>query len=219
MVFQMEGEQIRQILLDEGVLDQEELQEAMTLQEDVGGELADVLVKFDFVTEEELTRVIARKHNLEPVNLNNLILPEALIQELPRDVLEQHEVLPVRRNEGSVTLAIHDPSDFEAIEEVQLVTDYTVEPALAPRKQIVGALNQIFEPEETPPEKETSPESDAEPEATGQTGEERPEEENELLEELVRSREKDLLEGLVRALDGEDVLSAEQLQSYLNQES
>lgn len=143
-------ERIGQILLEEHKIIDNQLEMALEFQKEVGGKLGNILVKLGFITEKELMQSLAKQQNMGFIDLENLVLPEELIKTMPEELIKKHQVLPVRlqEQENILTLAIHDQFDLEAIEDIQLATDYQIETILASREMILKIINHLFHSEE-----------------------------------------------------------------------
>lgn len=144
MDIDLEQEKLGELLVDRGVLSHDELDHALDFQENVGGKLGDVLVQLGLVTDEEVIEAVAEQQNLEIVDLTELVLPQELIDEIPQDIIEKHEVIPIGLRGHKLRLAIHDPFDLDSIEKVGLATDYHIEPVLAPRDSILQVIDELF---------------------------------------------------------------------------
>lgn len=136
-------------LVEEKLLTEEQLKKALDFQKSVGGRLSAIVVKLGFVSDQTLTQFMARKQGLPIAELENLVVPENLVKRIPQKLIEKHEVVPVAFRDGVLTIATSDPLDFDAIEEIQLVTGYRTEIALAPRSSIARTIQQIVNPEPT----------------------------------------------------------------------
>ncbi len=211
MDIDLEQEKLGELLVDRGVLTPDELDQALDFQENVGGKLGDVLVQLDLVTDEEVIEAVAEQQNLEIVDLSELILPEDLIGEIPQDIIEKHEVIPIGVRGNKLRLAIHDPFDIDSIEKVGLATDYHIETVLASRESILQAIDDLFyggEQEEA--ENETQ---------TGQTEDHTSVQETETEDETSESEEldlseyesSDLIQALVHVLTDHDLITKEEL--------
>ncbi|NUN47368.1 MAG: hypothetical protein HUU15_00890 [Candidatus Brocadiae bacterium] len=132
------------LLVEAKLISDEQLKKASDFQKAVGGKLPAVLVKLGFITDDQITQFIARRQNLRIAELDKLVLPENLIKRVPRELIEKHTCIPTSYRDGVLTLAVADPTDIEAIEEVQLATDYKIEVALASRAALSKAINQFF---------------------------------------------------------------------------
>jgi type IV pilus assembly protein PilB len=147
------GTKLGRLLVDAKMLNEEQLKKALDFQKAVGGKLPAILVKLGYVTDEQVTNFIARKQNLRIAELDKLVLPENLIKRVPRELIEKHTCLPVGYRDGVLSLAVTDPTDIEALEEIQLATDYKIEVALASRAAITKAINFFFYSEKPVEEK------------------------------------------------------------------
>ncbi len=139
------------MLVESNLLTQEQLKMAMDFQKSVGGKLGAIIVKLGFIEDQTLTNFIARQQGIAVVNLDELVIPENLVKRVPRKLIEKHHIVPIRFHDGVLTIATSDPFDYEATEELQLAVDYRIEIHLAPRSQILKAIHEIFNREETIP--------------------------------------------------------------------
>ena len=147
------------MLVESNLLTQEQLKMAIDFQKSVGGKLGAIIVKLGFIEDQTLTNFIARQQGIAVVNLDELVIPENLVKRVPRKLIEKHHIVPIRFHDGVLTIATSDPFDYEATEELQLAVDYRIEIHLAPRSQILKAIHEIFNREESvPPVKEKSKE-------------------------------------------------------------
>lgn len=160
-----------QMLAEAKRISPDQLQKASDMQKILGGKLGTIIVKLGFISDEELTKFLAKQESLPIADLSQLVLPEGLVQRVPKDVLVKHQVIPIRAKGDLLTLAVSDPTDYEAIEEVQWLANCRVEMAMASRAQIAKALNDLFYREETPPAQEGGLEERGEdPEAAPEVG-------------------------------------------------
>lgn len=144
----MNQNELGQLLVAEGLVTPEQLESALQLQRSTGGSLGAILVKLGFITENRLTSAIADRQGLETINLDELVIPEELVRSIPRAVLEKYQVMPVLLEGNVLQVATSDPTDYGAIEEVQFLTDHTVEVVLASRSQIQKTLASFYREEE-----------------------------------------------------------------------
>ena len=131
-------------LVREGLMTPEDLERARARQEEVPARLEDVLVKFDFLGEDALRDFLAEWEHLPTVDVEARPLDRELLRVIPREVIEQHEVLPYRIDPETVLIATSDPTDFRAIEEIQFLTGAKVETALAPRSALREKIERYY---------------------------------------------------------------------------
>ncbi len=140
--------ELGRILIEAKLLTEDQLKMAVDLQESVGGKLGAIIVKLNFIEEGKLTSFIAQQQGLPLVNLDELVLPENLVRRIPRNLIEKHHVIPIRFHDGVLTVAVSDPFDYEALEEIQLAADCRIEMQLAARSQILRSVTDVFSREQ-----------------------------------------------------------------------
>jgi type IV pilus assembly protein PilB len=140
----MEKAKLGQMLLKANLISEAQLKKAVDMQKILGGKLGSIIVKLGFISDEDLTKFLAKQERLPIADLQNLIVPEDLVKRIPKEVVEKHQVLPIHSKGGVLTLAMADPTDFEAIEEVQFLANCRVEVAMSSRAQLNKAISEIF---------------------------------------------------------------------------
>ncbi len=151
----MDRNKLGQALIKNGKLKKEHLQMALTLHDRIGGDFAPLLVKLGYAKDEDITVTIGQLEGIETVDITTLVIPKKLVQSIPRDVIEKHNVIPISRKENQITLAMSNVHDYAAIEEIQFLTSCKIEPVLASRDAIRKAIAQFYydsheKPEEKP---------------------------------------------------------------------
>ena len=144
----MDRANIGQQLLRAKLLTDAQLKQAEGMRKQVGGNLGSIIVKLGLLTDDQLTRFISEQERLPVVDLSTQVIPKSLVKRVPKEVLERHQVIPVHMDHDVLTLAMADPTDFEAIEEIQFLTNCRVHVALASRAAIAKALNHFRTDEE-----------------------------------------------------------------------
>lgn len=144
----MDRANIGQRLVRAGLLTEAQLGRADAMRRQVGGNLGAIIVKLGFLSDEQLTKFLSDQAKLPVVDLGKRVIPKSLVLRIPRDVLERHHVLPVSMDNQTLTLAMADPTDYDAIEEIQFLTNCRVNVVLASQQSIVRALNELHVAEE-----------------------------------------------------------------------
>ena len=144
----MDRANIGQRLVRAGQLSDAQLKQAEAMRKQVGGNLGAIIVKLGYLTDDGLTQFISDQEHLPVVDLTQRVIPKSLVMRIPRDVLERHHVIPVSMENQTLTLAMADPTDFDAIEEIQFLTNCRVNVALASQQSIIRALNELHVDEE-----------------------------------------------------------------------
>ncbi len=148
-----------QMLVGAKLITDDQLKKAIDMQKILGGKLGTIIVKLGFVSDEELTKFLAKQENLPLTDLSSIVIPKALATKIPREVLKNHQVVPVHFKDGVLTLAMSDPTDFEAIDEIQFLAGCRVEITMASRAQVGRALSELFYEEDEKPPPGTAPET------------------------------------------------------------
>ena len=137
-----------ELLVREKLITRQQLEKAVDFQESLGGELRDVIVKLGFVKENVLSSVVAEQEHVRPVDVEELEVDDELMNKVPRDRIEQYQVLILKDDDGDgskLSVAMSDPNNVQAIEEIQFLTSRQIEPKVAPKSAIRKAINQYFQ--------------------------------------------------------------------------
>ncbi|MFP5212293.1 MAG: PilT/PilU family type 4a pilus ATPase [Acidobacteriota bacterium] len=132
-------------LLKEGLITNEELQEALRTQAQRGGKIGSILVEMGAISDDDLLRFLGRQHGLQSTSLLNIEISESLMSLLPSRVILKHRVLPLKVEGRTLSLAMVTPNDFAAVHEVEFITGKRVTPVIIPSYQMDLALKYIGE--------------------------------------------------------------------------
>ena len=136
---------IGDLLLQQGVITQAELEEALKYQVIFGGKLGTNLIEMGVLEEEDITRALSRKFNIPPVDLERImhVAPEA-IAAIPADLAGKYRVLPLLLEGRRLTLAMADPADLKAVDEIAFRTGLIVRPQVVAEVRLVLALEKYY---------------------------------------------------------------------------
>jgi len=137
------------VLLRKKIISADQLREALQLQKSTGAKLADALVKLGYVTPSEVMQAIAEHHGLQAVDLNEVSIPPAVIELVPESVARENVVLPLAQENGMLKVIMSDPMDIDTIQKLQFILNKDIQPVLAPREQIIEAINRYYGQSET----------------------------------------------------------------------
>src|SRR5438309_6271076 len=138
-----------EILIRKEILGPDQLQEAKTLQQQTGAKIQDALVKLGYASPEEVMSAVAEFHGLQFVNLTEVTIPASVIELVPESVARENVVLPMAQENGALKIIMSDPSDYETMQKLQFILNKDIQPVLAPREQIVEAINRHYGQSET----------------------------------------------------------------------
>lgn len=135
------------MLKDAGIIDDFQLQTALSHQRSWGGKLGAILIELDFVKEEQLARVISDKLQIPYVNLFEPEVPQAVIKLIKPEIAKKYHVMPAKKEGGTLVLAMLDPLDIEAMDEIRFITGLSIKPSLALESEIKDAIRKYYDGE------------------------------------------------------------------------
>src|SRR5437867_7390053 len=137
------GERIADALVEDGLLFRKQVEELMEQQKREGTRLLKIIIDKAYVTEQDMAVSMGRVLNTPPVNLSRMGIPLEIADLLPRDICVTHKVMPVSRLENKLFLAMADPLNVLAIDDVRRITRMDVTPMIASEKSIVEKIHNI----------------------------------------------------------------------------
>ena len=137
------------LLIADGDITNEQLERALDIQRETRERLGDVLIQNGFITEEKLIRALERQLGVEYVDLTAVTLPVELATYVPKNIAKKYCVVPVRVVTDTLYLAMSDPLDFVAQEEVKAVSRKRVIPMIASRRATEQAIGRLYSSEGT----------------------------------------------------------------------
>src|SRR5215831_4592015 len=137
------GERIADALVEDGLLTAQQIGELLDQQKKEGTRLLKILLEKAYVSEQDMAISMGRVLNVPPVNLARIIVPLEVAELLPREVAHNYKVVPVSRLENKLFLAMADPLNVLAVDDVRRITKLEVSPLIAAEKAIVDKLNTI----------------------------------------------------------------------------
>src|SRR5215469_15755393 len=137
------GERIADALVEDGLLTTKQIDELMEEQKKQGARLVKLILDKAYVSEQDLAVSMGRVLNVPPINLSRINIPHEVVELLPRDTLHNHKVLPVSRLENKLFLAMVDPLNVLALDDVKRLTRLEIAPLIASEKALMDKLNAI----------------------------------------------------------------------------
>jgi type IV pilus assembly protein PilB len=137
------------ILLRNGTLGPDQLDEAERLANSAGIKLQEALVKSNYATQAEVMQAIAEFHNLQFVNLEEVEIPKSVIELVPESVARENVVLPLSLDVNVLKIITSDPTNYDVIQKLTFILNKDVQPVLADHEQIREAINRHYGQTET----------------------------------------------------------------------
>ncbi len=125
------GDRLGDILIQEGLLTEDQCKQALAEQKSSGHRLGYVLVSMGLVEENAITTVLARQYRMPAVDLSKFRVDERIIKLIPADLAIKHNVLPLKREGRTLTVAMADPTNLGLIEDLKFITRYDLFPVIA----------------------------------------------------------------------------------------
>ncbi|MEZ4366390.1 MAG: type IV-A pilus assembly ATPase PilB [Kofleriaceae bacterium] len=134
-----------ELLVREKVLSLAQLQKAQDEAKRSGQRLGATLAKLGYVKDQDLTQFVAQQYSLPSINLAEIEIDAGVLKLIPKEICEKHQVLPVKRNGATLIVAMADPSNIYAIDELKFLTQYNIDPVVASEASIGVALARYFD--------------------------------------------------------------------------
>jgi len=131
-------------LLKDNLITPQQLKEALDYQRLNGGRLASTLVKLGILSDEEVTAVLSRQYGVSSVNLDLFEVDPAAISLVPRETAERYSVLPLSRVGATLTLAMVDPTNVFAVDDIKFMTGLSVEPVVVSEGALQAAVGKYY---------------------------------------------------------------------------
>ncbi|MBI3608673.1 MAG: type IV-A pilus assembly ATPase PilB [Nitrospirae bacterium] len=151
----MANEKLGRLLVAAHLVSEEQLQRGLIAQKKSGGRLGSILVRIGFLEEGKLLTFLSQQFGIPAVDLAQITVDPALVKLIPADTIKKYRVLPLKRAGSVITLAMADPSDVFALDDIKFLTGYTIDPVVASESAIVAAIQTAYgqSPEPAKPER------------------------------------------------------------------
>lgn len=135
-----------EMLVDEGIITPEQLQEAMQEQRSKGGRLEMILIDRGYVTQDVIMAFVGTQLGIPHVSLTEITIPKDVLDAVPESIAVNHCLIPVFKKDNKVTVAMADPLNVFAIDDVKMMTGLDVEPAIASETDIKAMHLKYYGP-------------------------------------------------------------------------
>jgi type IV pilus assembly protein PilB len=135
---------IGELLLKEKRITPEQLQEALSYQRQSGGKLGANLVKLGFVKDDEITSLLSKQYGVPSISLNQFEIDPAVIKLVPAETAHKYQIIPLSRVGATLTIAMTDPTNVFALDDLKFMTGYNVEPVVAWETAVLEAIHKYY---------------------------------------------------------------------------
>lgn len=136
-----------EILISEGLISDEQISLALDIQKKTEEKLGDILVNQGMVSYDEILTAIKRQLNIPMLDLDEIHIQQEVIRVLPEKLARKYSAVPVRLENGQLLVAMSDPSNYFAIDDIRLATGYIVKPAISSQDQVLRNIEKYYDKE------------------------------------------------------------------------
>jgi type IV pilus assembly protein PilB len=135
---------IGELLLKEKRITPEQLQEALNYQRQSGGKLGFNLIKLGYVKDEEITALLSKQYGVPSISLGEFEIDPAVVKLVPAETAQKYQIVPLSRAGAMLTIAMTDPTNVFAMDDIKFMTGYNVEPVVASETAVVEAIQKYY---------------------------------------------------------------------------
>ena len=138
------SQRLGDLLVKEKVITPEQLEQATKLQKETHIRLASALVKLAFLSDEDVTNFLSRQYGVPAINLSYFEIDPAVIKLIPFETAKRYQILPLSRVGASLTIAMVDPTNVFAMDDIKFMTGFNIEPVVASESSIVEGIDKAY---------------------------------------------------------------------------
>jgi hypothetical protein len=143
-----EKKKLGELLRDARLIDDAQLSAALNHQKTWGGKLGSILVEMEYVREADLARILSERLRIPYVNLFDPPVPDAVTKLIKPEIAKKYTLIPARKDGNALIVAMADPMDMAALDEVRFITGLPIKPALAMESEVKDAIKKYYDREE-----------------------------------------------------------------------
>ena len=135
---------IGEMLVKEQLITTQQLQEAVSQQKVIGGKVGPILIELGYVNDEDLTALLSRQYGVPSINLSQFEIDERVTRMIPPETARKYQVVPLSCSGATLTIAMTDPTDVFAMDDIKFMTGYNVETVVASETAVLAALDRYY---------------------------------------------------------------------------
>jgi len=135
---------IGELLLKEKRITPEQLQEALNYQRQHGGKLGFNLIKLGYVKDDEITALLSKQYGVPSIALGQFDVDAAVVKLVPAETAQKYQIIPLSRSGATLTIAMTDPTNVFAMDDIKFMTGYNVEPVVASETAVIDAIAKYY---------------------------------------------------------------------------
>ncbi|MDD5573778.1 MAG: ATPase, T2SS/T4P/T4SS family [Candidatus Omnitrophica bacterium] len=138
-------ERLQDILIKNKLISEDDLKLALQVQREHGGRLSDCLVNLNLVSEKDLLLALSEGLGFPPISLARFKIDPEIIKLIPKDLAKHYQIIPVSKMGHALTVAMADPLNVFAIDDVKSLTGFEINPIIAEQKEILQMIERYYE--------------------------------------------------------------------------
>jgi type IV pilus assembly protein PilB len=138
-------ERLGKVLTAARVISEEQLQKALLVQKKEGGNLGSILIKMNLVEEDKLLKFLSQHYGIPAIDLSRVQIDPAVTKLVPVEVVHKYHVIPVKRSGATLSLAMADPTNVFAVDDIKFMTGYEIEPMIASDAAVMAAIAKSYD--------------------------------------------------------------------------
>jgi type IV pilus assembly protein PilB len=138
------SQRLGDLLVKEKVITPEQLEQATKLQKESHVRLASALVKLGFLSDEDVTNFLSRQYGVPAINLSYFEIDPAVVKLIPYETAKRYQILPLSRVGASLTIAMVDPTNVFAMDDIKFMTGFNIEPVVASESSIIEGIDKAY---------------------------------------------------------------------------
>ncbi|PIP19573.1 MAG: hypothetical protein COT38_04860 [Candidatus Omnitrophica bacterium CG08_land_8_20_14_0_20_41_16] len=142
------NKQLGELLIERGIINEHQLEQALTLQKEKGGLIGEFLVELGFVKEEDIAQALTAQYGFPYLPLSNYDINPEIINIVPGRVAQQYLLVPIDKIGNNLTLAMSNPLNIQAIEDVELLSGCSVQTFVSTSSDIKRAIEKYYKDKE-----------------------------------------------------------------------
>src|SRR5437016_10953502 len=140
------SQRLGDLLVREKIITSDQLEKALKAQRDAGpnARLGSVLVTLGFVSDEEVTNFLSRQYGVPAINLQYFEIDSSVVKLIPEETAKRYQILPLSRVGASLTIAMVDPTNVFAMDDIKFMTGFNIEPVVASESAIADGIEKAY---------------------------------------------------------------------------
>jgi type IV pilus assembly protein PilB len=138
------SQRLGDLLVKEKVITPDQLDQALKVQKESGTRLGSILVKLGYLSDEDVTNFLSRQYGVPAINLTYFEIDPTVVKLIPYDTAKRYQILPLSRVGASLTIAMVDPTNVFAMDDIKFMTGFNIEPVVASESSILEGIEKAY---------------------------------------------------------------------------